>query len=97
MLSYQPQNSGSNVRRRCGNDGEHMTKLDKIESAVGKLADHDYREFRRWFLEHDWAKWDERIESDFASGKLDFLVREARDEKAGHGSISAECPRATSR
>jgi hypothetical protein len=34
-------------------------------------------------LERDWQQWDERVESDSRSGKLDFLVSEALNEKAG--------------
>ncbi len=58
-----------------------MANLEEIEMAVSALADREYARFRRWFLERDWEKWDRQIEADAASGKLDFLVREARDAK----------------
>jgi hypothetical protein len=32
--------------------------------------------------EKDWEKWDKEIEADSKAGRLDFLVREARKEKA---------------
>ena len=41
----------------------------------------DYLQFRQWFNELDWAKWDRQIEADSESGKLDFLIAEARKEK----------------
>ena len=59
----------------------HMTTLSEIEKAVGNLRDQDYSEFRRWFLEHDWNKWDAQIASDSAAGELDFLIKEAADAK----------------
>ena len=59
-----------------------MTKLQEIEQAVDALPQKDYSRFRRWFLERDWARWDRQIEADAAAGKLDFLIREAREAKA---------------
>lgn len=59
-----------------------MTKLTEIELAIDSLPEEEYGEFRRWFLERDWAKWDRQIEADSASGKLDFLIMEAQEAKA---------------
>lgn len=36
---------------------------------------------RKWFSEKDWEKWDRQIEADSGTGKLDFLIKEAFDEK----------------
>ncbi len=58
-----------------------MTKLEELEMVVASLPEEEYRAFRRWFLERDWEKWDRQIEEDSAAGKLDFLVKEARDAK----------------
>jgi hypothetical protein len=33
-------------------------------------------------LDIDWESWDKEIEADSDAGKLDFLVREAANEKA---------------
>jgi hypothetical protein len=33
-------------------------------------------------LDVEWESWDKEIEADSATGKLDFLVREAAAEKA---------------
>ncbi len=30
----------------------------------------------------DWERWDKEIEADSRAGRLDFLEREAREEKA---------------
>jgi hypothetical protein len=58
-----------------------MTKVEELERAVASLTAEEYGEFRRWFLESDWAKWDKEIEEDSRAGKLDFLVREAFEAK----------------
>ena len=58
-----------------------MTKVKEIETAVGSLPVEEYRQFRAWFLKRDWEAWDRQIETDSASGKLDFLLKEADEEK----------------
>ena len=59
-----------------------MSKLDDIEEAVESLPEEEYGRFRMWFLELDWGKWDRQIEADSASGRLDFLLREAHEAKS---------------
>ncbi|MBN2465137.1 hypothetical protein JXD38_05900 [candidate division WOR-3 bacterium] len=56
-------------------------RLAELETAVEQLTEPEYDEFRRWFLKRDWEDWDRDIQTDSASGKLDFLVQEARDAK----------------
>jgi len=58
-----------------------MTRLEELERAVTALTAEEYREFRQWFLERDWAQWDQQIEEDARAGKLDFLIREALEAK----------------
>ena len=60
-----------------------MAKLEELERAIASLSDEEYREFRRRFLERDWGKWDRQIEKDSNTGKLNFLVKEAREAKKG--------------
>jgi hypothetical protein len=45
------------------------------------LPAEENRRFREWFLERDWSQWDKQIQADSESGKLDFLVKEAMEEK----------------
>jgi hypothetical protein len=56
-----------------------MTRLEELEKAVATLPAEEYGKFRHWFLECDEEKWDRQIEADSNSGKLDFLMREAKD------------------
>ncbi len=58
-----------------------MTRIEEIENAVASLPVDEYRQFRDWFLERDWVQWDKQIQADSQSGKLDFLVKEAMEEK----------------
>jgi len=58
-----------------------MTRLEEIVTAVSNLPEKEYSQFRQWFLERDWERWDRQIEADSASGRLDFLAREAREAK----------------
>ena len=59
-----------------------MTRIEEIEKAVASLPVEEYRQFREWFLERDWAQWDKQIQADSESGKVDFLVKEAMNEKS---------------
>jgi len=59
-----------------------MSKIDAIKKAIDALPEDEYAQLRQWFSKKDWHKWDRQIEADSASGKLDFLVSEALDEKS---------------
>lgn len=62
-----------------------MSKVEEIESAIESLSEKECVRLRKWFSEKDWEKWDRKIEADSEAGKLDFLVRQALDEKSkGH-------------
>ena len=58
-----------------------MSNITEIQQAILALPEADYLQFRRWFNELDWAKWDRQIDADSESGKLDFLVAEALEAK----------------
>lgn len=61
-----------------------MTELEQLEQEVQSLSQSDFEKFRDWFMEFEWEKWDERIEKDLKSGRLDQLISEAKAEfKAG--------------
>jgi hypothetical protein len=68
----------------CYNDAREevlMSKINAIRKAIETLSEDEYVELRQWFAERDWKKWDQEIEKDSKAGKLDFLVREAFDNK----------------
>ena len=59
-----------------------MSKIDELKTDIERLPDAEVAELFRWLSENAWERWDEEIKADFAAGRLDFLVREAREEKA---------------
>ena len=59
-----------------------MSKAEEIESAIESLSEEEYIRLRKWFSEKDWKKWDKQIAADSEPGKLDFLIKEALNEKA---------------
>lgn len=59
-----------------------MTKVSEIKEAIESLSDEDFARLRRWMEKRDWDEWDREIEADSEAGKLDFLIEEAREEKA---------------
>jgi hypothetical protein len=58
-----------------------MMSIQDLEKAILSLPEHEYREFRQWFFDQDWKKWDQQIEEDSRGGKLDFLLEEAKKAK----------------
>ena len=60
----------------------NIARLDEIQVAIESLPYEEYIRLRQWFSERDWEKWDRQIEADSESGKLDFLIKEALNEKA---------------
>jgi len=59
-----------------------MSTVEEILRSIESLSEEEFTRLRQWFSERDWGKWDKQIEVDSESGKLDFLVKEAHDEKA---------------
>lgn len=56
--------------------------LASVQEAIEALSADDYAVPTQWWVDHDWQRWDRKIEDDSKSGKLDHLVKEARREKA---------------
>jgi hypothetical protein len=54
--------------------------IEELEKAVAKLPPDDLARFRAWFERFDAARFDEKIERDAKSGKLDRLAEAALDD-----------------
>jgi len=39
----------------------------------------DFKRLRDWIIEKEWGYWDQKIKKDSETGKLDFLIEEARN------------------
>lgn len=59
-----------------------MSKVEELKNEIERLPKDEFAELARWLSQKDWERWDREIEADSEAGKLDFLVREARDAKA---------------
>jgi hypothetical protein len=59
-----------------------MSKIDELKAEIESLPREEFAEIFRWLTEKDWERWDMEIETDSQAGKLDFMVREAHEEKA---------------
>jgi hypothetical protein len=57
-----------------------MSRVEEIEHAIDSLSPEEFRRVSRWVLEKDQKAWDAQINSDSASGALDFLFEEADEE-----------------
>jgi hypothetical protein len=54
--------------------------IEDLEKAVAKLPPDQLAEFRAWFDEFDAARFDQKIEHDAKTGKLDGLADQAIDD-----------------
>ncbi|HEX7192070.1 MAG TPA: hypothetical protein VF381_10930 [Thermoanaerobaculia bacterium] len=61
-----------------------MTKLEAIEEQIQALSPEEMAKLREWLLEREAEEWDQQIERDAASGKLDQLFEKSvADHRAG--------------
>jgi hypothetical protein len=58
--------------------------IQEIENAVAKLSPHELSVFSQWFEEYVADQWDQQIERDAKSGRLnDALDRAVEHREAG--------------
>ena len=64
-----------------------MSKLEILERQIEQLSEEERKHFRAWFAEFDVAAWDEQIEADARSGRLDRLAEQAiREHQSGRST-----------
>jgi hypothetical protein len=51
--------------------------IKEIESAIAQLPPSELAEFAKWFEEFQAQVWDEQLEQDMKSGRLDTLLKQA--------------------
>lgn len=54
-----------------------MTQLEHIQNEISSLPKSEFTKLKNWLDSKDWDDWDKQIAADSATGKLDFLKREA--------------------
>jgi hypothetical protein len=58
------------------------SKIDSPKAQIERLPSEEFAEICRWLSEKDWERWDKETAADSDAGRLDFLEREAREEKS---------------
>jgi hypothetical protein len=61
-----------------------MTTLPEIEAAIKKLPEGDIRQLAVWLQDYLDEIWDEQIEADLVSGKLNKLIAKAETDIAAN-------------
>ena len=59
-----------------------MDRVEEIEAAIDGLTPEEYRRIVQWFRVREQERWDEQMDRDSSTGKLDFLFEEAESESA---------------
>ena len=54
--------------------------IQEIEQAILSLAPKELARFRQWFEQFDAQSWDQQLEADAQSGKLDKIAEKALSE-----------------
>lgn len=58
-----------------------MRTANEIQMEIETLPQQEYIKLVKWFSERDWKAWDQELIKDSQSGKLDFLLEEAINER----------------
>jgi uncharacterized protein YgbK (DUF1537 family) len=61
-----------------------MTTLLEIEAAIKQLPESDVRQLAVWLQTYLDETWDQQIEEDLTSGKLDNLIAQAEADIAAN-------------
>jgi hypothetical protein len=64
-----------------------MSKIDELKADIERLPSEELAEL--FPSEKEWESWDKEIEADSQAGRLDFLVREAREELQARPKLNA--------
>ena len=59
-----------------------MTRLELIQTEIETLTDDEFTCLKNWINELDAQQWENQIEEDSNSGRLDFLIEESLLEKS---------------
>jgi hypothetical protein len=64
-----------------------MSKIDELKADIERLSSEELAEL--FPSEKGWESWDKEIEADSQAGRLDFLVRESREELQARPKLNA--------
>jgi hypothetical protein len=57
-----------------------MSRFEEIKDAIDRLGPDEFRLVARWVGEREQQRWDEQLDRDSSSGRLDALFKEADEE-----------------
>jgi hypothetical protein len=57
-----------------------MSRVEEIEAAIESLSPEEFRRVAQWLYDREQLQWDEQMDEDSATGRLDFLFDEASKE-----------------
>lgn len=57
-----------------------MSRVEELERAIHSLSPDEFKQIARIVQDLEQERWDEQLDRDAASGKLEFLRREALQE-----------------
>ena len=55
-----------------------MSRVDEIFNLIEQLSTDEFAELEQRLAEEDWRAWGKQVEQDASSGRLDFLLEQAR-------------------
>ena len=71
---------GDNIEKKNSlNVKSCMTTRLEVESVIKQLPESEVRDLAKWLQEYLDEMWDQQIEADLASGKLDRLIAQAEN------------------
>jgi len=72
---------GDNIEKKNSlNVKSCMTTRLEVESVIKQLPESEVRDLANWLQEYIDEMWDQQIEADLASGKLDRLIAQAEKD-----------------
>jgi hypothetical protein len=63
-----------------------MDRVEEIEAAIASLPPEEFSRIARWVRNREQTLWDQQLDQDSATGKLDFLFEEA-DRESEQGPL----------
>ena len=58
-----------------------MSRIEEIERAIQELSRDEFAQIAQRFHALEQERWDAELERDAISGKLDFLIAEAHEDR----------------
>lgn len=75
-------------RRTADTHEEAVSTVEEIAAAIERLTPGEVARVRAWLVEHAERLWDEQIERDERSGRMDILIDRALEEhRAGRTRV----------